>query len=135
REGPASLAEPLSTKIPFSAALRAWNLRPDAHVGAKEKGRFLVGTVSSSRADRAEAAGLNPGETVFVRLFLGTRPEGRYINALASGDSADFFERAEKNSTAVDAEIRVAASYHEEALDSRIPIFVVDSVQAATNDG
>ncbi|HEY5639705.1 MAG TPA: toll/interleukin-1 receptor domain-containing protein [Dehalococcoidia bacterium] len=111
--------------LPFATVHRTWSLRPGAHIGEQANGRFLIGAVAPARPERAAAAGLEPGEALYVRLFLGTSPEGRYLNAMAVGDTADFFERVRRDTTVVDARVRLAAS----ALDDNgnpLPLMVIE---------
>lgn len=74
-EEKAAYAETAPEAAPFASTLRTWNLRPGSHIGEKVTSRFMVGSVGTVRPDRARAAGLEPGEALYVRLFLGTRPE------------------------------------------------------------
>ena len=117
-------AQPINS---LEAILRSWNLRPSGHVGATTTGEFLVGTVGPVRIERARAAGFQPGEAVFVRLFLGRAPEGRYINAMAKGDVATLFENLTRDVAIVQASLTLAASFQES--DSAIPLIVVDSAE------
>jgi hypothetical protein len=110
---------------PIASTIRGWELRPLAHVGETATGEFLVGTVSPSRPDRANAAGFQPGEALFVRLFYGTTPEGRFINAMVGGEAASFFETVVRDTTIVSVFIRLAAVFEEG--DTAIPLLVVDS--------
>jgi hypothetical protein len=128
-EEKAAYAEPPPEAAPFASTLRTWTLRPASHIGETARSRFLVGAVANVRPDRAKAAGLEPGETLYVRLFLGTRPEGRYINAMVGGDAADFFERVERGASVIDAEIRLAASFYDDVAESNIPLLVIDDSQ------
>lgn len=109
----------------FQSTYRAWSLRPGGHIGETLRGRFLVGTVSQSRPDRARAADLEPQDTLYIRLFIGTSPEGRYVQVLVSGDIAGFFETVEPDSVLIEATLRLAAVFEEG--DSSIPIIVIDS--------
>ncbi len=111
----------------FTSTYRSWSLRPAFHIGATTKGRFLIGAVYPARPDRAEAANLEPGKTLYVRLFVGPVPEGRYIAALVTGDIASFFEKVTRDTVQIDAEIRLAAAYDDG--ENTIPIIVVDSYQ------
>lgn len=111
----------------IDAAIRSWNIRPTAHVGATVTGDFLVGTISTVRVDRARTAGFQPGEALFVRLFWEGTAEGRYINALAGGDAAAVLETPVRGPVFVNATVRVAAAFQEG--DSIVPLFVVDTAE------
>ena len=111
----------------IDATIRSWNIRPTAHVDATVTGEFLVGTISTVRVDRARAAGFQPGEALFVRLFWEGTAEGRYINAMAGGDAASVLETPVHGTMFVNATIRLAAAFQEG--DSIIPLFVVDTAE------
>lgn len=112
--------------VPFTSVHRSWTLRPAAHVGEKATARFLVGAVNPARAERAKAASLTPGEALWVRLFLGASAEGRYIHAMVGGEEALFFERVVRDTTQIDADLRVAAPFEDEG-GNLIPLLVIDS--------
>jgi len=136
-----AIARTLSIKVPLPEAVsdlpapekqprsffltnRAWNLRPAGHIGETETGRFLVGVVRSAHPDKATAAGIEPGEALYVRLFHGTTPEGSYINAMVTGKTAGFFERVVRDTVMIEAKIRLAGVYREE--DTTTPLLVID---------
>ncbi len=123
------IAEPPESGETFSVTLRGWTLRPEGHIGEKAKGRFLVGVVLPSRNDRATVAGFKPGEALFVRLFLGTRPEGRFINAMVAGETAAFFEKTRRDTVTIDAVVRVAASLSDQESGESMPILVIDEAK------
>jgi len=114
----------------FNSVLRTWSLRPAAHVGEVTHGRFLVGVVLPARLDRAKPSGFQPGEALYVRLFLGPTAEGRFINAMVGGDMASFFETVMRDTTLIDADIRLAAALEEGGVT--IPIFVIDAYEAVS---
>ena len=113
----------------FSSTLRTWNIRPAAHKDKLAQGRFLIGSVGSARPELARAAGLSPGETLRVRFFLGAIPDGQYINVLVTGDTAAFFERVLRDTTIIDASVRLAASYDDRRTERTIPIIVLDTYE------
>lgn len=119
-----------ATMDDIDAKIRNWNIRPSAHIGATTTGTFLVGAIGSVRVDRAEAAGFQPGEALFVRLFLGGAAEGRYINAMAGGEAASVLETPARGPIYIHATVRLAAAFQER--DSIIPLLVVDTVQEVT---
>lgn len=123
------IAEPTESGATFNTTLRGWTLRPAGHMGETAKGRFLVGVVLPSRDDRAEAAGFEPGEALFVRLFLSTRPEGRFINAMVGGEVAAFFEKTRRDTVAIDAVVRVAGARRDENSGESMPILVIDEAK------
>lgn len=126
--GPAALGAGLAPALsaePIASIIRSWNLRPLAHVGETATGEFLVGAVSPARFDRAYAVGFQPGEALFIRLFFGRTPEGRYINAMASGEAASLFETVTRDTVVVRASVRLAAVFEEAAV--AVPLLVIDS--------
>ena len=123
-----SLYEPVES---FFSAHRRWLLRPAAHVNETSAGLFLVGAVRPSQSDRAVLAGLAPEETLFVRLFFGRNPEGKYIHAMVTGDLADFFEHVVRD-TRIVAKIRHAAVIKEG--EKTTPLLVIDDVKEITSN-
>lgn len=123
----ASLEEDQIRPQSFASTYRSWSLRPAAHIGETVNGRFLVGAVYPSRPDRAEASGLQAGETLYVRLFPGTSPVGRYIQSLVTGEIAHFFERVVRDVVQIDAKLRLAAAFNED--ENMVPIIVIDSYE------
>lgn len=107
----------------FATIHRSWSLRPAAHIDETAEGRFLVGSVNPARPDRARAAGLKPGEALFVRLFLGNSPEGRYINAMVGGEVAAFFEKVARDTTFIRAGISLAAAFVDG--DNTLPLLLI----------
>lgn len=112
------------------ATISAWNRRPAAHIEATADGEFLAGNITQANVSRAGAAGFRPGEALSVRLYFGKSKECRYINAMANGAAASFFEAALRDSVIVRATIKLAAVIQER--NTAIPILVVDTVQEVT---
>lgn len=112
------------------ATIITWNRRPAAHIEATADGEFLVGSIGQANVSRAGAAGFRPGEALFVRLYFGKSRESRYINAMANGAAASFFEAAPQDSVIVRATIKLAAVIQER--NTAIPLLVVDTVQEVT---
>lgn len=112
------------------ATISAWNRRPAAHIGATADGEFLAGSITQANLSRAGAAGFCPGEALSIRLYFGKSKESRYINAMASGATASFFEAAPRDSVIIRATIKLAAVIQER--NTAIPILVVDTVQEVT---
>jgi len=108
----------------FFLTNRRWNLRPAGHLGETARGRFLVGVVRSANPDKSIAADLEPGEALYVRLFMGTTPETPYINAMVSAKAANYFERVPRDTVLIDAKVRLAGVLREE--DASIPLLVID---------
>ena len=109
----------------IQATIRRWSMRPSGHVGESASGDFLVGTIAPVRLDRAKIAGFQPGEAIFVRLFLGQTPEGQYINAMVGGETASLFESIGRGTVIVRASIKLAATFQEG--DSVIPLLVIEN--------
>jgi hypothetical protein len=122
-----SLFEPIET---FFSVNRRWHLLPASHINETSAGLFLVGGVRPSDPDRAKLAGMTSGETLHVRLFFGRTPEGRYINAMVSGEMAKFFERVGSD-TRIVAKIRFAAVLQEG--EKTTPLLVVDDFREITS--
>ncbi len=110
----------------FFSINRRWHLRPAAHINETSAGLFLVGAVRPSDSNRATLAGMTPGVTLNVRLFFGNSPEGTYINAMVSGELANFFERVIPN-TRIAVKIRLAAVLVEG--ETTTPLLVVDDIK------
>ncbi len=111
----------------FNSTYRGWSLRPVGHIGETATAEFLVGTVSPSRTDRAKAADLQPGETLYIRLFLGQTTESSYVPAMVAGENARFFERVKRDTVRIRATLRIAAAFEEE--DRITPLIVIDSYE------
>ncbi len=109
----------------FASTYRAWSLRPAGHINKTVKGRFLVGKVYPCRPDIATAAKLEPGETLYVRLFTGHSEESRYIQTLVTGANASFFETVRHGEASIDATLRLAAALNEG--EKMVPLIVVES--------
>ena len=111
----------------IEATIRTWNRIPSANIGATVNGEFLIGRVGPASISRARMAGFQAGEALFVRLFLGRAREGRYINAMAGGAAASFFDAINRDDVIVRASIRLAAVIEER--DMATPLIVVDDVK------
>ena len=116
----------------IEATIRTWNRIPSANTGATADGEFLVGRVGPASISRARVAGFQAGEALFVRLFLGRAREGRYINAMAGGAAASFFDAITRDDVVVRASIRLAAIVEER--DMATPLLVVDDVQEISGE-
>lgn len=114
----------------FASVYRSWQLRPTAHINETVTGRFLIGAVNPTRPDRARTAELEPGETLYVRLFIGSSPEGRYVPTLVTGKVASFFETVLRDTVQIDATLRLAAAFDEG--ENTIPIIVIDEYKVVS---
>ena len=112
------------------ATISVWNRRPAAYIEATADGEFLAGNITQANVSRAGAAGFQPGEALSIRLYFGKSRESRYINAMASGAAASFFDTVTRDSVIVRATIKLAAVIQERNM--AIPILVVDTVQEVT---
>jgi len=122
----------LSTYEPvesFFSVNRRWNLLPAAHVNETSAGIFLVGAVRTPDSDKATLVGMTPSDTLNVRLFLGRSPEGTYINAMASGELAEYFERVIPD-TRIAVKIRLATVSVEG--EKTVPVLVIDDIKELT---
>ncbi len=111
----------------FASTYRAWTLRPAGHINNTVKGRFLVGKVYPGRPDLAESAKLQPGETLYVRLYTGDSEESRYIQTLVTGENASFFETVRHGEASIDAILRLAAAFNDG--EKIVPIIVIESFE------
>ena len=116
----------------IEATIRTWNRIPSANIGATADGEFLIGRVGPASISRARMAGFKAGEALFVRLFLGRAREGRYIDAMAGGASASFFDAINRDDVIVRASIRLAAVIEER--DMATPVIVVDDVKEISQE-
>ncbi len=126
----AVLAMPATTSFEpgtFNSMYRTWSLRPTAHIDEIAIGEFLVGPVYPSRADRALAASLKPGEALYVRLFLGQTPESSYVPVLVAGEHATFFEHVKRDTVRIKATLQLAASFEED--DRTVPLIILKSYE------
>lgn len=121
--------EGLESKGPesFASTYRAWTLRPAGHINKTVKGRFLVGKVYPGRADMSKAAELQPGETLYVRIYTGDSEEDRYIATLVTGENASFFETVRHGEAKIDATLRLAAAFYDG--EKTVPIIVIESFE------
>ena len=130
-ETPVSSVPRAGVSITFSrsieATIRTWNRIPSNNISATADGEFLVGRVGPASISRARMAGFQAGEALFVRLFLGRAREGRYINAMAGGAVASFFDSITRDDVIVRASIRLAAVIEDR--DMATPLIVVDDVK------
>jgi len=115
----------------FATLSRTWNLRPAAHVGEIATSRFLVGGVYPCRPERAKAAGLQTGEALFVRLFLGATPEGPFVNAMVTGQLANFFETVPRDTTIIEAELRLVAAFADG--ENTVPLLLIEKSEPVTS--
>ena len=121
-----SIYEPVES---FFSVNRRWNLLPAAHVNETSAGIFLIGAVRTPDSDKAALVGMTPGDTLNVRLFFGRTPEGTYINAMVSGELAEYFERVIPD-TRIAVKIRLAAVLMEGG--KTIPLLVIDEIKELT---
>jgi TIR domain len=111
-----------------NSSIRGWVLRPTAHIGKKYDGVFKVGTVSVSDPDRAREAGLDPSDSLYIRLYLEPA-NGIFINTVVAGDVASIFEADDIEGKVIKANIRLAAVHVNHTDGRSLPIIVVDSAQ------
>ncbi len=108
---PVSLQEaPSASGSGKNASMRAWMLRPTSHIGEEIDGVFKVGQVDTCDPSRAREAEVDPNDSLFVRLYLEPGTTGvTYINTIASGQTASFFERDDILGKAVAAKLKLKA--------------------------
>jgi hypothetical protein len=124
-------ALPLGTEPPVRGmpSLRGWLARPGAHTEETLEGVFKVGLVGAPDPSRASECGLDPQDSVYVRLFVEP-PTGQFVNAMATGKAADVLESEEAEGQVVVAKLRLAAAYQGHGPDDRpSPLIVVDQVR------
>jgi hypothetical protein len=88
-------------------SLKGWILRPGAHKGEKIQDVFKVGAIGAADFARATIAGIDPNDSIYVRLYVEP-PSGQYVNAMAQGRAASFFESDDIEGTVVIARLRLA---------------------------
>jgi len=119
----------LSDKSGPMSSLKGWILRPAAHINDTLGGVFKVGTIGAADIARAKAAGLDPNDAIYIRLYVEP-PNGQYVNAMAQGKVASFFESEGVETAVVIARLRLAASFQgNEADDRSVPIIVVEDAK------
>jgi len=133
---PVGLEElPVETAPTSSPSLRAWMLRPSAHVGETTQGVFRVGLVDASDADRANEASVDPYETLYVRLYVDpgvATPDLTYLNALATAKTATFFEQSDIVGKNIFATIKLQAVHKPNLPNARpVPIILIEKVDFA----
>jgi hypothetical protein len=122
-------AMPLSAKGGPMPSLKGWILRPGAHIGEKMKGVFRVGTIAAPDIARATTAGLDPNDSIYVRLYVEP-PSGQYVNAMAQGAPASFFESDDIEGTIVIARLRLAGVFQGPGEEGRAtPVIVIEEAK------
>lgn len=110
-------------------SLKGWVLRPGAHIGEQIDGAFKVAMVGASDPERASKAGLDPSDTVFVRLLVEP-PTGQFVNALAAGEVASIFEREDAPGTVFTVKIKLRAVHQAGAADDRpSPVITIENAK------
>lgn len=121
---------PVETGKGGPSSIRAWMMRPSAHVGASLDGIFKVGRVDYCDTDRATEAGLDPNSCLYVRLYVEPSSTGLYINAIAPEKVAAFFERDDVSTKSIAAKLTLKATHSTSPTDQRlVPIIVIESVK------
>jgi len=118
---------PLGSTVSSQSSLRGWILRPTAHIGNILEGIFRVGSVDVADAERAREAGLDPNDTVFVRLYVEP-PNGQYLNTMASGAKAVLFESDDVDGKVIIAKLKLAAT-HPSGGDRASPVIVIQDAR------
>ncbi len=110
-------------------SLKGWVLRPGSHLGEEISGVFKVGTVGAPDVSRATRAGLDPNDSLYVRLFVEP-PNGQFVNAMATGVVASLLEREDITGSVLVAKLKLqAVSQTDEPGDRPSPIIVVEEAQ------
>jgi hypothetical protein len=120
---------PLASKGAAMPSLKGWILRPAAHIGEKMEGNFAVSGVRVADPVRAVAAGIDPKDSIFIRLLVEP-PTGQFVNAMAQGKVAALFERDEIEGEIIIANLRLAASYQALGPDDHsTPLIVLEGAR------
>lgn len=121
-------ALPLPSGSKTAPSLKGWVLRPASHIDEEIEDVFKVGAVGVADSTRAQAAGLDPNDALYVRLFVEP-PNGQYVNTMAVGSVAAFFESDEVLGAVVKAKIRLRSTFHESADCRAVPIITIEATE------
>jgi hypothetical protein len=123
---------PLAAKGGAMPSLKGWILRPGAHKGEKIHDVFKVGGIGAADFARATIAGIDPNDSIYVRLYVEP-PNGQYVNAMAQGKAASFFESDDIEGTIVIARLRLAGVFQghgEEGSATPVtPVIVIEEAK------
>lgn len=124
---------PVDTGKTGTVSLRGWMLRPTAHVNEVSEGVFKVGQVDICDIDRAKEAGVDPDDSLFVRLFVDPGVGGlTYLNAIAPAKTASLFEQDDIVGRNILAKIKLKAIHQSDLPGNRsVPIVVIESARLA----
>lgn len=106
-------------------------MRPSAHVEEVMEDVFKVGTVDFCDIVRANEAKLDPNDCLYVRLYVEPGAAGlTYINAIATGKVAMFFEQEDIAGKAIVAKLKLKTTHQTTSGEPRlVPIIVIESVR------
>ena len=91
------------------------------------EGTFRVGSIDVADSDRAREAGLEPNDTVFVRLYVEP-PNGQFLNTMATGAKAALFESDNVDGKVIIAKLKLAAA-HSSSGDRSVPLIVIQDAR------
>jgi hypothetical protein len=111
-----------------SASIKGWVLRPGSHIGEQLKGVFKVVMVGGADVVRANTAGLDPNDTLYVRLLVEP-PNGQFVNAMATGKIASIFEREDIPGSVIQASLKLQAVLPADGPDRALPLIVVEGAE------
>lgn len=132
---PIALEElPVDTGKIGTSSIRGWMMRPSAHIGETIEGVFKVGTVDFCDVTRANEASLDPNDCVYVRLYVEPSAAGpglTYINAIAPGKEAVFFEQEDIVGKTIKAKIKLKTVHQTTASGEPclVPVIVIELVR------
>jgi hypothetical protein len=122
------MSQPTSSSGAKATSVRAWFTRPAAHVGEELTGVFKVGVVSAADRDRADAAGIDADDAVYVRLF-DEPPTGRFLHTMAVGDVAGLLESPDMEGKVVVAKLVLKAPFRAGPPDQTVtPLIMIQSI-------
>jgi hypothetical protein len=110
-------------------SLRGWILRPTAHIGEDLTGVFRVGFIASADRERAEEAGIDPNDAIYVRLFLEP-PSGQFLHSIAVGAIADFFEQDNVEGMLILAKLKLKAVHQTNPPELKtVPVIIIEKAE------
>jgi len=125
---PAEALPPGGSKSTVTS-LRGWFVRPVGHVDEEFTGMFRLGNIASSDTARAEKAGLDPTDTIFVRLFQEP-PTGQFLNCLAQGKVASLLERDDMEGGVIEGKLKLVSAFDSGPPDHKmVPLIVLQSAR------
>ena len=128
--------EELPVEPSGNASVRGWMLRPSAHIGESTEGVFRVGFVDAPDPSRAKEAGIDPEQSIYARLFVESGSSGpAFLNVMATGKTAELFEREDILDRAINARLRLKATHSTSGVygEQPVPVIVLEAATLRTS--